>query len=523
MNSSFFTLLFLSVFSFQFSAFSQGSLAPPGAPAPTMKTLDQIRSTGIALNTTNTPGDASYEFVITQAGSYYLTSNLNVTKPNGIHVTVAGVTVDLNGFQISRSSGASGGGITIDSTAHHCTVGNGSITAFADGIRVAALGGFARGCAFRDLSMSGCTSSGIIAGDGAVLDSCRVHDNSGGFGVGSINAGAGSTLRNCTANNNTAGTYAILASGACSLINCTAVNNAVQHAISAGAGSTLTNCLANFNTGDQAISDGFITGQGCTLTNCVAYQNVSTAGASTGTTGAGFILANGCQIRGCTAQFNGGDGFHLSAGATTGERSTITDCTAANNGGDGIKTGVGSTITLCTSSRNAAHGIDASTNAVIKDCTLFENDGDGIKAVDNSVIQSCAARANQGNGITVATACLIADCVANLSGKKTAPNNTASDGIELGARNRVVNCTVFSNAQHGINGVSSSNRNFIEGCLAHSNDSFGIALQANGNTVIKNQVGGNTGGTINQSGGGVAPLNNASDPVGTIHPLANFQ
>ena len=42
-------------------------------------------------------------------------------------------------------------------------------------------------------------------------------------------------------------------------------------------------------------------------------------------------------------------------------------------------------------------------------------------------------------------------------------------------------------------------------------------LLGNGNTVIKNQVGGNAG-TINQSGGNIAPIHHASDPVGTIHP-----
>lgn len=49
-------------------ALAQGSLSPPGAPAPTMKTLNQIESrTPISAATT-----------ITQSGSYYLTADISV-------------------------------------------------------------------------------------------------------------------------------------------------------------------------------------------------------------------------------------------------------------------------------------------------------------------------------------------------------------------------------------------------------------------------------------------------------------
>jgi hypothetical protein len=81
------------------SAFAQGPLTPPGAPAPTMKTLDQIEARTDVLTLA---GDADYHHIITQAGSYYLSGNLFVTKPNGIYVRlVEGVTIDLNGFRDS--------------------------------------------------------------------------------------------------------------------------------------------------------------------------------------------------------------------------------------------------------------------------------------------------------------------------------------------------------------------------------------------------------------------------------------
>src|SRR6186713_431090 len=77
---------------------AQGPLAPPGAPAPTMKTLQQVEpridlqnAPAAAVTTT----DADYHYIITQPGSYYLSANLVVSKTNGIKINTAGVTLDL--------------------------------------------------------------------------------------------------------------------------------------------------------------------------------------------------------------------------------------------------------------------------------------------------------------------------------------------------------------------------------------------------------------------------------------------
>src|SRR2546423_14102987 len=120
-------------------AFPQGSLTPPGAPGPTMKRLDEVEPR-TNLQATPAPAgvdttNANYHFIINQPGSYYLSANLGVTKTNGIQINVEGVTLDLNGFQISKPGTSLSNGIEIADTSHRASIRNGSIKGFNYAIR----------------------------------------------------------------------------------------------------------------------------------------------------------------------------------------------------------------------------------------------------------------------------------------------------------------------------------------------------------------------------------------------------
>ena len=312
------------------SAFSQGSLTPSGPPGPTMKKLDELEPrTNLQATPAPTgvdPSNANFQFVINQPGSYYLSANLAVTKANGIQINAEGVTLDLNGFQVSRGSGSGGDGIQIPNTAHRFRLLNGSIKGFATGINMPGTSG-ARASKFRDLDVSGCTSIAILSGPGAFLESCYVHDNTGDKG---FSCASGSTLLNCTAAANTVN-FAMATGVGANVTNCTASNNTTNFGIYADAGSTLTNCSALSNAGTDTYSCGIATGTGCTITASTAYSNWTNSGTPSANTGVGFAVGSGNTVQGCTAANNRGDGIQLLNFSLARENS----CLGNGSSGDG--------------------------------------------------------------------------------------------------------------------------------------------------------------------------------------------
>ena len=84
-------------------ALAQGSLTPPGAPAPTMKTLDQVEPRiPLQVGSPGVFGNGVGGFSITAPGSYYLTKDLTVVTHNGIWIDADNVTIDLSLIHISE-------------------------------------------------------------------------------------------------------------------------------------------------------------------------------------------------------------------------------------------------------------------------------------------------------------------------------------------------------------------------------------------------------------------------------------
>lgn len=148
--------------------FGQGSLSPPGAPAPAMKTLAQIEP--------RTP-ISSLPFVISNTGSFYLTTNLTaMSGQDGITIQADNVTVDLAGFALA---GGGNNGCLVSGARQSIAILNGSIRGWASsGVNAAS----ARQVHCLGLRVSGNGADGLNAGSDSLVENCTALGN-GGVGI----------------------------------------------------------------------------------------------------------------------------------------------------------------------------------------------------------------------------------------------------------------------------------------------------------------------------------------------------
>ena len=367
------------------SCFAQGSLTPPGAPAPTFKTLDQVEPR-IAITASNTPGDADSLFKITQPGSYYLTGNITgVANKHGIEIAASGVTLDLNGFDLLGAPGSLDGvSVTTAAIQSNIAVVNGSVRVWGDkGIDLSTFG--AINCRVERVLAAFNAGDGISTGtDSTVLD-CSAYQNSGN----GISGGNGGTVSNCSA----------------------AFNGAAG--IRTGEGCAVSKCSASHNT-----NNGIVPGIGCTVSNCSASQNG----------GIGIDAGFGCTVTNCSAYLNAADGISTTAG------STVADCTARFNTLDGIVCFSDCVIRGNTCSLNGSGGDGAGIHATSSNNRIEGNNCTGadrgidVDAAGNFISRNiCSGNTNNwdvvaGNVILVVNATIAAAVTGNSGG--AAPGST---------------------------------------------------------------------------------------------------
>lgn len=208
-----------------------GGLEPPAAPAKTMKTLDEVEAR-VILNETNTPGDTTCVFKISQPGSYYLAGNTSVdTWENGIEIAADNVTLDLNGYQLTSASILSYSGIVMIGRSN-IEIRNGTIRNFGwNGIRGIGSGSqyhriinmrvFSNGFSglftgiyllgnnhlVKDCTATGNANNGISVGIGSTVTGNNCYDNNIGINTGEGCTVIGNTVRSNTASGITVGNY----------------------------------------------------------------------------------------------------------------------------------------------------------------------------------------------------------------------------------------------------------------------------------------------------------------------------
>jgi hypothetical protein len=374
--------------------FAQGALTPLGAPAPTMKSLDQIEArTPLQAGAPGVSPDQNGGFIIERSGSYYLTGPLEVGSGNAISIYAPNVTLDLNGFTLSSTADDAvvrGTAIYAPNSADHLIIRNGHISGeiisqnngtftgrgFENGIdapSVSAVNQAAANTLVEHVTVEGVMKNGIsLERPTSSIRACSVYQ-CGQFGLsatdiadsnaamcGSIALIAKGTASNCSASGQRGGISAV-----------TAINCHGRSGTDTGLAATVaTNC-----TGES------YSGVGLQARECATGCSGTT---TTGSYGIRVATLDSTPVAGTAENCRGsatGGGTGLSA-------ETASNCFGQSNSGIGLSAGTASNSFASTASGTIAMEITGAATNCRGNCPAFR--GSAIRA---SIAVSCTAAA----------------------------------------------------------------------------------------------------------------------------------
>lgn len=475
MNSALLRIpLLIAAFVIQHSSFviaQGGSLTPPGAPAPTMKSLDEID----AKLEKRTPVSA-LPATITASGSYYVTSNLTGTAgQHGITIDANDVTLDLGGFTlVGPTTGTATHAVRIVAGRSNVIVRDGIVRNWVGG-GIISESDTSKRIVVEDISIFSPDAVGIDLGNTSIARNCMV-ELSGSTG---ISAGVTCQIVDCSVVN--IGGAGILTSNNCTLSNCTAFVTGLT-GMSVGNGSIVTGC-----TVAQSSGSGFSIGAQSTVRNSAAREN----------TGTGISVGTGSAVADCTAESNLG-----SAGISAGFGCTISGCVArANTSSSNISSGITvsgeSTVTRCTV-----------TNTATTAATLTNTTGMGINVGAACTVEACTVQGSAGDGIRASSSCLI--IANNCEGNGSFASGDGAGIHTTGGENRIEGNTV-TGADRGID-VDGTGNFIIKNSARNNTTNYSIAASNRYGPVID----------ITATGTAAVSGNSAADTSGSTHPWANF-
>jgi hypothetical protein len=450
----------------QSNAFAQGSLTPPGPPAPIMKTLEQIEPR-IPIS--------AVPYSITNPGSYYLTSNLSVgVGEDAIGIFTGGVTLDLRGFTIfSTAYPANGAGVALHSVAMiHILNGNiaGNVTivsnsyagaGFSYGIYVSA------GCS--DVNVTGVSVSGVgfnaidlTTGNASLVESCTVNVASG-IGIeadtveNSVALGCGSSGIIATSANNCYGTttgsgYGVEAGTAISCYGSSSENDGI-HAV-----GTAENCYgATASSGDSGL-------YAYTAQNC--YGNSTGSGYGIFSTTATGCYGNSSAGTGLFAQESAENCYGSSSTGTGLSANSAANC-YGTSGGSGVGLNANSIAQSCYGSSSAGNGLTTYSAENCFGSTLASGFGVGT-GLTASLAENCEGSSVGGVGLLVYNLAL--NCTGGCEGSDYGINAPymatgcfGSSGTGIGLKTQIANGCFGQNGNNSAVGLQATDANFSFG------------------------------------------------------------